>query len=231
MRFGLLSDVHLEFAPMRPPENGADVMLLAGDIGDPFHEHYSRFLGECSRMYKDVVLVAGNHEFYGSTIAETRTRLQDLCATWPNVHFLYNEAVTLKSGVKILGSTLWSSISEEDRHDVAWYINDFRRIRNWSPEHHNMMHRKSTEWIQEEMPADIVLTHFSPIIQDRQKGLDLVSVFSTDLRPLMANCRVWCFGHTHFSEDSSVQNTRILSNPRGYAGENRAFDANMGFTL
>ena len=43
--------------------------------------------------------------------------------------------------------------------------------------------------------------------------------------------RLWIHGHTHDSFDYSVNGTRVLCNPRGYAkngmNENPAFDANL----
>jgi hypothetical protein len=34
-----------------------------------------------------------------------------------------------------------------------------------------------------------------------------------------AKVDAWIFGHTHFAFDESLNGTRVISNPRGYAGE------------
>jgi hypothetical protein len=47
--------------------------------------------------------------------------------------------------------------------------------------------------------------------------------------------RRWIHGHTHDSFAYSVNGTRVLCNPRGYAkdgvNENRLFDANLTFDV
>ena len=68
----ILSDIHLELRNYIPkdifPEkinSGIEeVLILAGDIGDPFSNIYKEFLTLCRSTFSFVIVVAGNHEFY-----------------------------------------------------------------------------------------------------------------------------------------------------------------------
>jgi predicted phosphodiesterase len=78
MRIHYISDIHLEFMRpnhyenfrnrWRPDIKQADVLVLAGDIGNPRQPLYREFLQHCSQNCKKVFLIAGNHEFYGTTL-------------------------------------------------------------------------------------------------------------------------------------------------------------------
>jgi len=68
MKLHILSDLHTEFADFSPPETGADVVILAGDIGVGVGgvEWAARRFSKVP-----VVYVPGNHEFYGHDIGLT----------------------------------------------------------------------------------------------------------------------------------------------------------------
>jgi len=69
MRALVLSDLHLEFCGFdlmhngRPIDDGADVVILAGDIAAG-----NDGIGWARRAFpsKEIVYVVGNHEFYGA---------------------------------------------------------------------------------------------------------------------------------------------------------------------
>ena len=42
--------------------------------------------------------------------------------------------------------------------------------------------------------------------------------FVSDLSSLMGGAALWIHGHTHASSDYVVAGTRVVANPRGYAG-------------
>ncbi len=46
------------------------------------------------------------------------------------------------------------------------------------------------------------------------------SAFSTDLSTMFGDPLVtWCYGHTHWYNDITVNGTRVISNPHGYPKE------------
>ena len=118
MNIQLLSDLHLETQPdFRPePAPGADVLVLAGDIGsyqagsalaaagdDDFGlGHFSPRRG----WPVPVLYVPGNHEYDGLDFDETHARLQETCARL-GITWLERETAVLQ-GVRFVGTTLWS---------------------------------------------------------------------------------------------------------------------------
>lgn len=117
MRIQLLSDLHLEQSPgFRPvPAAGADVLVLAGDIGsyqpgsaltdDDFG--LARFSpSRPGASWRTVFYVPGNHEYDTLDFMATRQRLRGLCdrygITW------LDEVVVPLDGVRFLGTTLWA---------------------------------------------------------------------------------------------------------------------------
>src|SRR5258706_11419599 len=67
----LMSDLHIEFGPLTVPQTEVDVAILAGDIhvgsaSPAWAEELAR------QLDAPVVLIAGNHEHYGSLRATDR---------------------------------------------------------------------------------------------------------------------------------------------------------------
>ena len=75
----LISDVHLEYTNKIPcdifpeklsnhKEKVKEVLVLAGDIGDPFSTIYGEFLKLAKSKFDMVIVVPGNHEYYQSNV-------------------------------------------------------------------------------------------------------------------------------------------------------------------
>ncbi len=124
MNIQLLSDLHLESHPhfAAQPLAGADVLVLAGDIGSyqqdsaltrlavpdfglarfsprPVHEGGAGWP-------TPVIFVPGNHEYDGLEFDEAHQRLRQACERWGLI-WLEQESVVLQ-GVRFVGCTLWS---------------------------------------------------------------------------------------------------------------------------
>jgi hypothetical protein len=113
------SDLHLEgvFSKGRsPPADlivpAAKYLALAGDIctltGDMLPA-YGAWLRSIAERFSRVYVLAGNHEFYGVSMAEGHAALQTLCALSPKLKYM-NCTRDDVDGVTILGCTLWSHI-------------------------------------------------------------------------------------------------------------------------
>ena len=115
VKIQLLSDLHLETQPevQVHPLPGADVLVLAGDIGS--YQPGSRLPGADFGLERfsprngwptPVLFVPGNHEYdsfeYDSVHPRLRATCERLGITW-----LEREVVVL-DGVRFLGTTLWS---------------------------------------------------------------------------------------------------------------------------
>lgn len=118
MNIQLLSDLHLELHPdFQPtPAKGADVLVLAGDIGsyqagsrlteDDFGLTRFSPLPQYGGWPTPVVFVPGNHEYDGLDFDTTHTRLRLLCDRL-GIAWLERETLVL-DGHRFIGTTLWS---------------------------------------------------------------------------------------------------------------------------
>ena len=115
MHIQLLSDLHLEensaFQPQRAP--GADVLVLAGDIGS--YQGGSALsalgdedfgLGRFADWAVPVIVVPGNHEYDTLDFDATHARLRATCERLGLI-WLERETIVLH-GVRFVGTTLWA---------------------------------------------------------------------------------------------------------------------------
>ena len=115
MHIQLLSDLHLEensaFQPHRAP--GADVLVLAGDLGsDQGGSALSALgdedfgLGRFADWPVPVIVVPGNHEYDTLDFDATHARLRATCERLGLI-WLERETIVLH-GVRFVGTTLWA---------------------------------------------------------------------------------------------------------------------------
>jgi len=158
MKIQIVSDLHLEFSDIFiKNENGADVLILSGDImvANDLYEspvpstpylpnevdyttkkgrasRYRDFLKRCSFQFNDVIVIMGNHEFYHGRWHASVQWMRDECSRFPNVHFLENDTKDI-GDVRFIGGTMWTDMNKADPltlHAVRDMLNDFKLIRN-----------------------------------------------------------------------------------------------------
>ena len=231
MKVHVLNDLHIEFEEFVPPPTTADVVVLAGDIGvglQGLHWAQERFPD------RPVIYVPGNHEYYRYS-----TELIDALRAnaVQNMHVLNDEQVVI-DGVRFLGSTLWTDFAlfGEARKvpamlEAQYSMTDFAVIghegRSFTPRDALRLHTESRSWLASMLtrPFDgktVVVTHHAPSsrsIAQRFTGSLLSPAFASNLEDLMGEDRavLWVHGHVHDSFDYSVDGTRVVCNPRGYA--------------
>ena len=111
-RFLVWTDLHDEFwnkIPEIPDEAlGVDALLLAGDIST-HGRHVDAALLLWDQLRKPVIMVRGNHEFYGSVIPELieeeQARIAKMNAAGADIRLLDGD-VTEVAGTRIIGATL-----------------------------------------------------------------------------------------------------------------------------
>ncbi|UCB60802.1 MAG: metallophosphoesterase family protein [Candidatus Bathyarchaeota archaeon] len=244
MRIQVLSDLHTEFSPYRiKPVESSDVLLLAGDVA--VAKTLSRLETYVSLIAKDVVFVAGNHDYYYGTFDEVNERLEEMDARLPNFHFLNNRAVII-GDTKFIGSTLWSDfdLASNPRRFaqlVETMVSDFFVIdksshSKFSPRDCIRLNQASRTYLKEEVNAafggkKVVITHFLPSpksIHSRFAGDVLNPYFCCNCEDLMdGGISLWIHGHTHESIDYTHQKVQVIANPRGYFGENNKFNGKL----
>jgi len=242
MKLHILGDIHLEFAPFALPDTDADVVVMAGDIGVGLAG-----IEWANRCAKPVVYVAGNHEYYGHAIPKLTDRMRS--AAGSNVAFLENDEVVI-DGVRFLGATLWTDfrLFGDAQFDHGMVVagqsmNDFRKIRcsprygRLTPRVTEVMHRRTRFWLQRMLQSQhagptVVVTHHAPSIRSisaEYRDDPLASAFASNVEELADGTRIslWVHGHTHHCIDYPIAGTRVVSNQRGYPGEETGFDPTL----
>ena len=264
LKLQIVSDLHLEFSDINITNNGADVLILAGDImlAEPLYKNqplpddvsadelkklgpnqqaahrFRGFLSRVSKEFKDIIYIAGNHEFYGGRFNASIDHLKDECAKYNNIHFLERE--TIKIGdTTFIGCTLWTDIDRGNPHSewaVKTGLNDYRTIRydgennqysKITPYHTKLRHSQSLTYIKEvieQNPTEtfVVVGHHAPSslsIHEMYKHEITNGAYYSDLSEFILDrpqIKLWVHGHTHTSFDYLLGTTRVICNPRGY---------------
>lgn len=237
MKINYFSDVHLEFGSLALPDNDAEIIVAAGDIGIS-----RQGVDWLKSIEKPVIYVAGNHEFYSHEYKQTLQLLKDECEG-SNIQFLENDTYIYKN-VRFLGCSLWADLFLEGEKKAAALgktLNDFRKIRYNSTAFNKVLftrlHIRSKQWLEKELAKHydgktIVVTHHAPTEwswDDTKKSLKKIA-YCNDLKYLFHEHEIdaWFHGHIHTPGDYRIAGGRILSNPRGYVGRKvvESFDQN-----
>jgi len=235
MKLQLLSDLHLEFAPFTPPETGADMVILAGDIQPGIK---GIVWASDSFPNSEVVYIPGNHEYYGYAIPKHTAQLKE-SAQGSNVHVLDNDGLIL-GNVVFLGCTLWTDFELFGNPRVAGYfatqgMNDYRRIRV-TPSYHRVrsidtagLHYHSRRWLAEQFDQHrgakiVVVTHHAPSPRSLPTGYEEDILYAASASKLDdfvegSDAILWVHGHMHISKDYFIGNTHLICNPRGYTDQ------------
>ena len=258
LRIQIASDLHIEFyesidnVPSDLIKPQAPVLALLGDIGLAFSDVLRDFLFEQCNRFKQVLFLAGNHEFYNAdeetySMEEQTEWMRQTCSQRDNLHFMEKDSLVME-GVVILGTTLWSNIPDCMLKKAQRSLNDYCLTYNHRPgesprklraDETTDMYQLNIGWIRSELAKArengqkvLVLTHHTPSMEGtshpQYDGSDISCCFSSDLRLLLEeespNLVAWACGHTHYNFDFLVGNVRVCSNQRGYKfGPSKAY--------
>lgn len=113
MKLHILSDLHLEFGKWSHPQSindiEADVTILAGDIATGLEG-----LAWAQRIYRPVIYVMGNHEFYGQRPMNKLWDKARAKVAGTQVHLLENDSILIQDPnspgnfIRFIGATLWT---------------------------------------------------------------------------------------------------------------------------
>jgi len=199
------------------------------------------FLSRASFQFPNVVYVAGNHEFYHGKWEETIDVLRTECARYTNIYYLECDTKVIND-VTFVGGTLWTDCNKGDPltlHSLTDCMNDFSIIRNDSrgytklrPAHTIERHRKTVKYFKHVLDNTtgkvVVVGHHAPSgrsVHERYIRDTLMNGgYYSDLSEfILDNPKIvlWTHGHVHDPFDYMIGDTRIVCNPRGYAGHDR----------
>lgn len=257
MKIQVISDVHLErnptltFRDLIDTNVEADVMVLAGDIGNPFEESYKNFINACSSEFKHVIVICGNHEYrccMPMPFEQVDTIVRTFCHSIlkQNVYFLNqgeNKAIT---DINFIGATLWSKLPIDNllftqSLDAAW---SGMNITNTIPfnvntnnalfDHHLNKIEQAVKWGMQEKKKNVVITHHAPILKNCYNTEEYPKnhLYGNALEPYLNYnvAAVWIYGHTHWNTLSHINGTLVACNQYGgcnLRGFNKSFFVNI----
>jgi len=240
-----MSDLHIgQGRGVPPPVDGIDAVLVAGDTCEGLVKAIDA-LRSAFPAPIEVVMVAGNHEYYGSVftteLAAGRTRAREV-----GVHLLENGVVRL-GHLRVLGATYWTDYmlfgptlrapamraagsQMRDHKRIQWSRDPWRRFR---PEEALALHDESKRFFE----AELAKPHCGPTMLLAHHGMTFEAVDPALERSLVAAAYTSdpsfvdqfgpdyvVTGHTHRRMDFRRGRTRFISNPRGYPDESLGFD-------
>jgi predicted phosphohydrolase len=229
------SDLHLEFPENRtllarnPITPTGDILILAGDI-IPFGKIAlaKDFIDFASDHFSAVYWLPGNHEYYGSDIAE---RASPLFEKIRDNFFLVNNEVVRQGDSRLVFSTLWSWISPQLSWDLQRSLSDFSFIKangeKFTPEHFNYLHGQCKVFLEANLLSaedgkTVVVTHHVPTLMNYPavyKKSPLTDAFAVELFDLIADAGTdhWIYGHHHVNTPAfTIGKTRLVTNQLGY---------------
>jgi Icc-related predicted phosphoesterase len=262
LKLQIWSDAHTEFWDAGNPkqfsrllekylpeteEDKETTLICAGDMGkfNTYSSTYKPLFALLSKRFKHVVVVPGNHSYYGSRGTWGNEKEYWVGKTLPtNVYYLDN-AIKVIDGVAFIGSCLWTSFKDRDQlamMHASRAMNDFHLIKknsgettvygnpstqfNLTPEDTVEKHYDSVSFIKQALEVYkeykcVVVTHHMPSgrsVHERYVGDLLNHAFYTELSTLMLDHEplLWVHGHTHDSCDYILGETRVVCNPLGY---------------
>lgn len=248
MKIQYCSDLHLEFREnfrymqTLPLKVSGDVLVIAGDVAylNDTTIPNIKLWKWASEQYRQVLMVAGNHEFYNNgDITAQGESWQKMFL--PNVGYYHNKVLRIDD-VDFILSTLWSRIPPTDEFIIRSRMNDYRQIlhngRRVIPQNITDEFESNLSFIKkavEESTSEkiVVVTHHMPTfmaVEAKYNGDVLNAAFASELGDYIADSRInaWIYGHAHHPTDFYIGGTHLVSNPLGYifAGEGISFAEN-----
>lgn len=240
----VVSDLHLEINQQYPSFQMpvcAKYLILGGDTGRlADYDKYLEFVREQTQQFEKVLLVLGNHEFYGGPYAaglRRAKRLEQEPSLNGKLVVLHQRRYDIPgSNVTILGCTLWSHVPNEKRAIVERKVQDFCQIDGWKISSHNTAHEADLAWLlretasiregnrklaKQDQRSVVVVTHHAPSLQKtsspQNEQNSWACAFGSDLlHHASAGVKLWVFGNTHHTTEFKYKGTRVVSNQRGY---------------
>lgn len=229
----IISDLHIEYKNDQVPSAKdyitpvADILIMAGDIGSLYKmTQLSEFIKEVCGMFKVVLYVPGNHEWYEIpdilpvSYQTLEHRLKKLAEINSNL-FILNRNSVLIGDVCFAGCTLWSEpLCQVPRFIVK--IQDMNRVK------YQQMHTKDLKFIEgiieyckTKKHKLVLITHYPPsyrCLSGTRRKQKFLSLYASNLDhiAIKENVDTWICGHTHTNFDFLTEGgCRIVSNQKG----------------
>lgn len=236
-KFLTWTDLHNEFWNDIPeiPKQALDVdaLLLAGDTWT-LGRHVDAAITLWNRLRKPVIMVRGNHEFYGGSISEIieneTAKIAEFNSLGGDIRMLDGHS-TIVNGTRVVGATLWTDLDLYPGHHttsvnaVRGIMNDFSKIctrpgKQFRVEDWLEMHWRDREAIFAELKTPypgptLVMTHHIPVrsmihplreIGETSRWLTNAG-FASDMEWQLKEHAIdaWVCGHSHDNRCATVE--------------------------
>ena len=203
------------------------------------------FLSRVSNEFPHVVYVAGNHEFYHGKWNASLDHLREACSAYPNIYFLERDIKVINE-VSFIGATLWTDCNKSDRLTILTLndmMNDYRVIRNDEHEYARLhpdstiqRHHQTLGYLKAVLPdmkdkKVVFVGHHGPSAMSThpkyQYETHMNGGYRSELSEFILDnpqIKLWTHGHMHDPFDYMIGTTRVVCNPRGYAGHDPQAD-------
>ena len=201
---------------------GVDVVVLPGDLEGGYR--LKDLLRRLATGGRHVILVPGNHEYYGSVPARVNANLRRIKT--PRVHIVLEPWVVKIEGQRFVCGTGWFPDRRDEPvvADARQMMNDFYSIVGFEPwvyeqaNHFRDMCRSTLG------PGDVVVTHHLPSYRCvspvyARHATNAFFVHPMDDLIEKQKPALWISGHSHDHMDIMLGDTRYVRNPRGYPSE------------
>ena len=233
MEFQIASDLHIEKKYPKVPKitdyitPKAPRLILAGDVGRvEYWDQYSAFIVGVCHHFKNVILIAGNYEYYTKdpnlTMEKVDRKLKGLENLSPNLRVLQNETYSLGKKLIIFGATFWSQLPPKVVLGLPIYTAPGVKI---TSSYYSMLHFQSRvkleEMINRTQNLDlVVISHHAPTFEGTlaskyRKNYPKNTLYCSHMEEYLTSKKVstWIYGHTGYNTDIVLpENTRLVSN-------------------
>jgi len=217
----------------------APILVLAGDICPVIHPFYDAFIKWASANWYLVIVVAGNHEYYGlQTMESVDRRLYDISKQYNNVIYLQHGAHYVVPGTRLcfIGATYWSAIDPSIWNIAVEKKGDCKNIydapaRRAHPSALSAIHSRHRALIASAIGnlafrglTLIVVTHHMPteeLLEPEYREEMWRSFYaSADDDMLVPQIAAWICGHGHRATTyRAPSGCLVVMNARGYNSE------------
>jgi predicted phosphodiesterase len=256
MKIDVVSDVHLEFGTYVPSNpNNSDVLVMAGDIV-PIHllkdnRKFIEYFEQCANLYKHIIYVFGNHEYYNGDIRLEFDNAKNLLGHIENLQIVNNEVVEIDD-VNFFCGTMWTDCNKEDPITMLQLIqsmNDYHVIKDCSkaamyggidyltPEDTVLEFKLFKTFLTKALNSRnsdkkcIVVTHHLPSLkavpEEYRRDYHMNGGYMANMEEFIMfrpYIKVWIYGHTHTPAEFKIGETTLINNARGYVKYERASD-------
>jgi predicted phosphohydrolase len=191
-------------------------------------DKHNDFFSYISDTFKTTFWIPGNHEYYGSDISDRAGSFNEKIKD--NLFLLSNVSV-IQEDLKIIFTTLWTSISPANQFEIRQRLSDFHAIKfnrkGLTSDHYNLLHEQCHSFLNDELSKagtekKVIVTHHVPTFMnypEKYKGDNLNEAFAVEMHNdvLRSQADFWIFGHHHSNtHDFVIGSTKLITNQLGY---------------